>query len=133
MLQSENAERCLSSGGVLPAEAQDVVAEFLQQIEQLYDGLIRYLQRTSYDKTEPAAVSGLLQQLQLLLLGLDKAIDVALSAGTPPEQLDDVIMRIDKSHRQCHEMLQSRAAELAERILTLSDGRQRQNAYLQHS
>ncbi len=132
MLESGSTEGRVSANNVLHAETQEVVAEFLEQIEQLYSGLIRYLERTSLHKTEPGAVSALLQQLRLLLFSLEQAIAAALEAGVPAEQLEDVIGRVERTHQRCHAMLQSRAGELEAQVLALSEGRQRQSAYLQH-
>ena len=133
MRQSGSTEGRVSANSVLQAETQEVVADFLEQIEQLYSGLIRYLERTSFDKTEPAAVSALLQQLRLLLFGLEQEIAAALEAGVPAEQLEDVSGRGERTHQRCHAMLQSRAGELEAQVLALSEGQQRQNAYLQHA
>ena len=133
MLQSGNAACRVSSAGRLHAETEEVVTGFLKQIEQLYSGLIRYLERTSFDKTEPAAVSALLHQLRLLLFGLEQAIAAALAAGVPAAQLENVIGRVEQTHQRCHAMLQSRAGELEARIVALSKGQQQQNAYLQRA
>ena len=133
MLQSGNAEGCVNSASGLHAETEEVVAGFLEQIEQLYSGLIRYLERTSFDRTEPAAVSGLLHQLRLLLFGLEQAIASALAAGVPARQLEDVIGRVEQTHQRCHAMLRARAGELEAKIVALSEGQQRQSAYLQHA
>ena len=127
------------------------LSEILEQLDGLYSGMIRCLEKSAASRAraadsaeaanlsvagsagprlEPRTLSALLDQQRILLFSLEQAIDKALAAGVPPQQLDAAITRIENAHQRAQQLLRQHVRGLEQTMTALRHRRQRCGAYL---
>jgi len=107
------------------------ISDIVEQLDLLCDGLVRCLQDDDGFGIDLGTLCASLDRQKALLVELETALDIALGDGSPPEQIDALIARFERTHEHCRLLLRQHISNLEQTLLALQVGQNHQGTYLE--